>query len=147
MIGKNSISDRVKELRTQLGMTQTEFGKRLGRTQQTICQWEHGARYIRDAAVSSICANFNVDERWLRTGEGEMFSGSKDALDLAQTLRRAIYQSIFDSMPKSVRDAFIANCRKISLERRRRRAEALKAMENEETQDVNKEVQLEETKV
>lgn len=143
---ENSINDRVKELRTQLGMTQEQFAKKLGYTQQTICQWEHGARYIRDAAVSSICANFNVDERWLRTGEGETFREPEGALDLARTLRRAIYQSIFDSMPENVRDAFIANCRKISLERRRRRAEALKAMENEETQETNKEVQVEETK-
>lgn len=31
-----------------------------------------------DSIVSLICREFNVNEKWLRTGEGEMFSSSDD---------------------------------------------------------------------
>lgn len=34
---------------------------------------ENGRAAISDMALLAICREFNVDEIWLRTGEGEMF--------------------------------------------------------------------------
>ena len=39
----------------------------------TITNYETGLRTPTDAVLKSICREFNVNEDWLRTGEGEMF--------------------------------------------------------------------------
>ena len=67
------MNERIKNLRKTLGLNQTEFGKRFGAKQTTIAGYENGARTPTDIVINSICAAFNVNEEWLRTGEGEMF--------------------------------------------------------------------------
>lgn len=67
------MNNRIKELRKSLGLSQTEFGARLGIKQTTVAGYETGGRSPIDAVVSLICREFNVSEHWLRTGEGEMF--------------------------------------------------------------------------
>lgn len=67
------MNQRIRQLRKQLGLSQTEFGERLGIKQTTVAGYETGGRTPIDAVVSLICREFNVSETWLRTGEGEMF--------------------------------------------------------------------------
>lgn len=67
------MKDRIKSLRIELGLNQTEFGSRLGIKQTTVAGYENGARSPGDAMIVSICREFNVSENWLRTGQGEMF--------------------------------------------------------------------------
>ena len=54
-------------------LTQDEFGKRIGSARNTIANYEGGNRSPSNSVVLSICREFNVNEGWLRTGEGEMF--------------------------------------------------------------------------
>lgn len=70
----NMISKRIKELRRALNMTQTEFSKALGLTQGHMTSIENGKRNITGRTVMSICRTYNVNEEWLRSGEGEMFA-------------------------------------------------------------------------
>ena len=65
--------NRIKELRKQLGLTQTEFGTRLGVKGNTVTGYETGIRTPSDAVITSICREFGVNELWLRQGVGEMF--------------------------------------------------------------------------
>ena len=65
--------NRIKELRKKVGLTQTEFGARLGVKGNTVTGYETGIRTPSDAVITSICREFGVNELWLRTGEGEMF--------------------------------------------------------------------------
>lgn len=67
------MKDRIKALRKKLTLNQTDFGNRLGIKQTTVAGYEAGTRVPLDAVVSSICREFNVNESWLRTGEGNMF--------------------------------------------------------------------------
>lgn len=67
------MKDRIKALRIELGLNQTEFGARLGIKQTTVAGYENGTRLPGDAMIVSICREFNVSENWLRTGQGEMF--------------------------------------------------------------------------
>ena len=67
------MKDRIKSLRMELGLNQTEFGSRLGIKQTTVAGYENGARLPGDAMIVSICREFNVSENWLRTGQGQMF--------------------------------------------------------------------------
>ena len=66
------MQERIKELRKMLGLTQVEFGARIGVKGNTITGYEAGIRVPSDAMIVSICREFNVSELWLRTGEGEM---------------------------------------------------------------------------
>lgn len=74
------ISDRIKSLRNSLELTQTEFGSKIGFRQNTVGQMENGQRGITDRTILLICQTYNVNEEWLRTGEGEMFIENDNAL-------------------------------------------------------------------
>lgn len=67
------MNKRIKSVRKHFGMNQTEFGAEFGLSQTTIAGYENGKRMPLDVIITSICKRFNVDEHWLRTGEGEMF--------------------------------------------------------------------------
>lgn len=67
------MKDRIKQLRSALGLTQEKFAERLGVKRNTIATYEIGRNEPIDAVVSLMCKEFNVNEKWLRTGEGEMF--------------------------------------------------------------------------
>lgn len=67
------MKERIKVVRKALGLSQTDFGSKIGVKQGTVAAYESGARIPLDSVIVSICREFNVSERWLRTGEGEMF--------------------------------------------------------------------------
>lgn len=67
------MNERIRLLRKELGLNQSDFGNKIGVKQGTVAGYESGARTPIDAVVSSICREFDVNEEWLRTGEGEMF--------------------------------------------------------------------------
>ena len=65
--------ERIRDLRTSLGLSLEAFGEKLGVTRAAMSNIERGQRNLTDQMAKSICREFNVSERWLRTGEGEMF--------------------------------------------------------------------------
>lgn len=68
------MKERLKELRKTLGFkNQQEFADALNIKRGTIANYEIGRNEPIDAVVTLICSKFNVNEEWLRTGEGEMF--------------------------------------------------------------------------
>ena len=67
------MNTRIKMIRESLNLTQDAFGKRIGSARNTIANYETGNRTPSNAVFTSICKEFNVNENWLRTGEGEMF--------------------------------------------------------------------------
>ena len=68
--------ERIRQVRKALNLTQKEFGKKLGYTQTHLSMIELGNSGISEKNIKLICAAFNINERWLRTGEGEMFCAS-----------------------------------------------------------------------
>ncbi len=71
--GDNNLNERIRKLRKALDLTQQKFADRLYVKRNTVGQWEIGRNELTDAAILSICREFNVNEKWLRTGNGEMF--------------------------------------------------------------------------
>jgi transcriptional regulator with XRE-family HTH domain len=67
------MKERLKQLRKTLDLTQQEFADKLKVPRNTIGGYEVGKSNPSDAAVNNICNIFNVNEEWLRTGNGEMF--------------------------------------------------------------------------
>lgn len=64
---------RLKELRKKLNLTMEKFGEKIGIKKNTVSQLESGKNNITESTIKLICSTFNVNEDWLRTGEGEMF--------------------------------------------------------------------------
>ena len=64
---------RIKAVRTTLKLSQAEFGKKIGLSQNYIWMIEKGERVPSDRAIRDICRVYGVDELWLRDGVGEMF--------------------------------------------------------------------------
>lgn len=64
------IGERIKLIRKTLDVTQQEFSDRLGIARNNIAGYETNKRSPSDAVVSLICTKYNVNESWLRTGEG-----------------------------------------------------------------------------
>ena len=67
------MNERLKQLRTVLGLSQEAFGKTVGVTKAAISRIESGINSLSDRMILSIVTQHNVNERWLRTGEGDMF--------------------------------------------------------------------------
>lgn len=67
------LNNRIRQLRKELGLTQEKFGEKLGLKKNSISQIENGINSLTEQLSLSVCREFNVSEKWLRTGEGEMF--------------------------------------------------------------------------
>ncbi|WP_278883331.1 helix-turn-helix domain-containing protein [[Ruminococcus] lactaris] len=70
--------ERIREVRSALGLTLEKFGDRLGVTKVAISNIEKGNRNLTEQMTKAICREFNVDYIWLTTGDGEMFIDSDD---------------------------------------------------------------------
>lgn len=69
-----NISERIRLLRKEhLHITQEALGEPLGLTRANIANIEAGRIAVTERVILSICKEFNVNENWLRTGNGEMF--------------------------------------------------------------------------
>lgn len=64
---------RVRILRKTIGLTLEKFGDPLGVGKTAISKIENGENNLTDQMIISICREYNVNEEWLRTGDGEMF--------------------------------------------------------------------------
>lgn len=67
-----TIGDRIKKMRKEMGLTQKAFAEKLGMKQNTIAQIETG-KSAGSQTVKLICQEFHINEEWLRTGEGDQF--------------------------------------------------------------------------
>ncbi|MGE7111271.1 helix-turn-helix domain-containing protein [Lysinibacillus sp. NPDC047702] len=67
------INERVRLIRKDLKMNQKEFGKKIVASQNYLSNIENGQNAVTEKIIKIICHEFNVNEEWLRTGEGEMF--------------------------------------------------------------------------
>lgn len=74
------MNQRLKKLRKSLDITQQEFADRLGIKRNTVATYESGKSNPSDSAVMLICREFNVNEEWLRTGNGDIFIEKSDSL-------------------------------------------------------------------
>jgi repressor LexA len=75
-----SVRERVKQLREILGLSQKEFGGRIGKSLRTIQYWETGKVQIPDTALKFISQIFGVSYEWLKEGKGKIWEKREKAL-------------------------------------------------------------------
>ena len=83
------MQNRIREVRKALHMTQADFGAKIGVRGNTVTGYENGQRVPSDAVIVSICREFHVDEHWLRTGDGKMFTATTRDEEIMDFVGRA----------------------------------------------------------
>lgn len=82
-----TIGERIGCLRKELKMSRRVFGEKLGVSESVIVNIEYDRLKRpeqKESLYKLICREFNVDESWLCTGEGEMFKKLNRQQELAQ---------------------------------------------------------------
>lgn len=74
------MNERLKEIRKHIGKTQKDFGAMLGVSRDTYASYESGRVVPNDTFIQLLCSLFNVNENWLRTGDGEMLEQSSQTI-------------------------------------------------------------------
>lgn len=88
---------RIKHLRQALNMSQVEFAKTIYISNGYIAELECEHRRVNDRIIHLISLTFGVNEKWLRTGEGEMFFSAPE-----EKLQRMT--SLFSELPPKFQD-------------------------------------------
>lgn len=105
------MNERLKKLRKTLDLTQQKFGERIGVKGNTIAQYELGRNEPIDAVINLICREFNVNEEWLRTGEGDMFLPLDRNADIAR-----LTKLLLNEESDSFKNRFISMLANLSVE-------------------------------
>lgn len=104
------MKDRIKSIRKALKLTQQEFADRIGIKRNTVGLYEIGQSGISDTVIKAICREFDVNEEWLRTGEGKMFRDLDTDAQFAEWAGRVLsgsedsFQKRFARMMMSLTD-------------------------------------------
>lgn len=97
------MNERIRMLREDKEMTRAAFGQRLGVSGDVINNLERGRVEVKDHIVKLICAEYGVNEEWLREGKEPMyiepetfnldeFAKSRGASDLELRVVKAYFE-------------------------------------------------------
>lgn len=75
------MNELLIQLRKSLGLSQSAFAEKIGLSQSGYSLIEKGKRELNDRVIKLICNEFNVNEHWLRTGEGLIFLEPSEPID------------------------------------------------------------------
>lgn len=78
MMQVKSIGKRIKIVRESVGMTQTDFGERLGIGRDVVSNIELERVSVKDYLIKLISGTFYINEEWLVEGNGDMFRTEDD---------------------------------------------------------------------
>lgn len=106
-------NERIKLLRKELGLTQNEFGEKIGLKKSAISQIENGSTSSNPRIVQLICTAFNISEKWLTEGKGDMYTSDEEAIldklagmyDLSES--QMIFAKQWLQLPATAKDAVV----------------------------------------
>lgn len=97
-----TIGTRIKILRNELGLSMAAFGDKIKMTNSNISKMEKNLRTVTDRTITIICKEFNVSEKWLLTGEGEMFVGHDETI-----IEELVNEYNLDDLDKKIIEQFV----------------------------------------
>jgi transcriptional regulator with XRE-family HTH domain len=119
------IGKRIRALRKEKKLTQSDFAKKIGRDASTVSKIESGELESSGLITISICNTFGVRKEWLLTGKGPKYDDRKRLLEkMAKELGddiwiwflkiKSAYNKDLKAKEEAVGDIF--NGRSVSLE-------------------------------
>ena len=104
-----NIHERLKYLRSQLGLTTRAFGASINMTGGAITNMEKGLRNITDRTLKDICREDNVNPEWLTEGKEPVFLDTVSSLDVDEDVKqlandndRELVKSIIHSLYEKI---------------------------------------------
>ena len=104
------INERIRSLRKDLGLSQGTFSEAIGVSQAHISKVERGRVAPSNHLIKSICREFGVSEKWLRTGEGDR-EGEKWASPLHETINM---MEIMDKKVATLLDLYSSTLKEVN---------------------------------
>ena len=110
---KTIINERIKRVRSEANMTLVEFGKKIGLTKSTVSRMEQNGYAVIPQNVQLICTAFNISEKWLTEGKGDMYTSDEEAIldklagmyDLSES--QMIFAKQWLQLPATAKDAVV----------------------------------------
>jgi transcriptional regulator with XRE-family HTH domain len=93
--------ERIKEIRQKLKLSQVEFSESIYLSKTFYGNIEIGKRKVNDRIIYIVSQRFNVNEDWIRTGNGKMFNESH--IDV----RKEKLINIYNQLDPSLRDCLV----------------------------------------
>ena len=79
----SNISDRLKELRTELGLSRSELGRKMGLSRSYMSRLESNERSNIDSrCLDELKRQLLVNPEWLLTGNGNKYVATKEDTEL-----------------------------------------------------------------
>lgn len=75
------MNERIIQLRKFLQLNQKQFAEKIGLSQTGLSGIETGYSSITKQTLITICNVFNVNENWLKNGQGNMFNNIDKAFN------------------------------------------------------------------
>lgn len=93
----NKINERFKQIRKDQGLTQAGFASKLNLSRSAVGNYDIGRTILTDRTISDVCRIFNVNEKWLRTGVGDMYRSPIGQTNELVRLITDLIQTVDDS--------------------------------------------------
>lgn len=84
------MNERIRMVRAESKLSRAAFGEKLGVSGDVINNLERGRVQAKESIIKLICSVYSVNEKWLRTGEGDMFVKRSETDELAAAVERLI---------------------------------------------------------
>ena len=93
----NTQGERLKLIRKQLGLTQSELGEKLGMSKQYYSKAENNIIVLNNDKLVALGGYFNVNLNYILLGNGEMFIKEHDVVNcknIGEIIEEAIESKI-----------------------------------------------------
>lgn len=101
-----TLHDRVRFIRKDAGLTQAEFGQRIGITFSSVSLIEKGKNNPSEQTIRAICSEFSINRDWLVDGVGERQVQKPLLPELIHSLRK--YPHVLQTLSLMEPDDWIA---------------------------------------
>ena len=113
----STIGERLKQIRQELGLTQTQLAQKAGIRPQHINGIERGAKIPSDQLIKNLSRELGIREEWLRDGQEPVFVPVEEAVFkvMARYGRRALLEQCM-KLAREEGDLYLQNQLKESLD-------------------------------